>query len=227
MAALNPRQREFVVAKVFNQLNNSRAARSAGYADVKEQGYRLAHQEDVKAALREVGEAIESAEGPKSLLTMVLIRDNPTAKNADRLRAAEMLANLGGFAHRTESHVYTHDLSAAETERQIRLLLRNDPEAAKWLAEPTTLVDDGTGTFSPAVNASGPILDVQPEAGESFLHRPTVEPSPKRPRKKQAPRPAPLDGPLPPAASRVTAQDPQTTDLPDSTPVADVKPEDF
>src|SRR5262245_13722720 len=91
MLALPPAQRAFVVGKIMFGMGNTDAAQLAGYSarsphalDVV--GSRLAHDERVQAALLEEGQKLMRAEGPRSIHTLVAIRDDRTADAKDRMK---------------------------------------------------------------------------------------------------------------------------------------------
>jgi phage terminase small subunit len=90
MRALSAMQRRFVVAKVMLGLGNGDACRAAGYAETVagHTAHTIAHREDVQAAIEEEARKLMKSEGPKSVLTLVAIRDDKTAKAADRIKAS-------------------------------------------------------------------------------------------------------------------------------------------
>src|SRR5689334_19370884 len=98
MAACSPPQRAFVICKVAFGCTNAEAARRAGYQSRdRKTSYRVAHDPRVQAALLEEGLKLMRSEGPRSILTLVSIRDNKRNAVKDRLKAAAELLNRSGF----------------------------------------------------------------------------------------------------------------------------------
>jgi hypothetical protein len=157
MAALTEMQRRFVWSHIFYGLTRPKAARLAGYGNSTAlvNIYAISQQPNIKAAFLECGKAIGSAEGAKSLLTLTEIRDNPRAKDADRIRAAELLANRSGLHAITEQHTeVTHTVqTASEAMAKLRALVPNlglsAEEQEAMLRPPVDLVDQGDGSFAP------------------------------------------------------------------------------
>src|ERR1700690_4435740 len=81
MLALSPAMRAFVVAKVTYGLNNTDAAERSGYSSHSPHalgvvGSRLAHDERIQSAILEEGQKLMRSEWPKSVHTLVSLRDN-------------------------------------------------------------------------------------------------------------------------------------------------------
>jgi hypothetical protein len=146
MVALSPAMRAFVVAKVTMGLNNIDAAKTAGYSARSPHalgvvGSRLAHDDRVQVAILEEGQKLMRTEGPRSVHTLVAIRDDKAASNKDRLTAAKELLDRSGFHATTEHHVSVeHSLSDAEKDRRMLVLAAelgiSQTEAQKLLIAP-------------------------------------------------------------------------------------------
>lgn len=146
MLALNPAQRAFVAAKVLYGLSNTDAAEKAGYSSrsphaLEVVGSRLAHEDRIQSAILEEGQKLMRSEGPKSVHTLVAIRDDKTAAPKDRLKAATELLDRSGFHAVTEHNVSVeHRLSDDEKDARMLALcaeLGIDPtQAAKVLIAP-------------------------------------------------------------------------------------------
>jgi hypothetical protein len=149
MFALSPPMRAFVVAKVHFGCNNAEAARRAGYsknhpADARIQAYRLAHSDEVQAAIIEESRKVMCAEGPRSIRTLVTIRDNPKEEAKDRIKAALELLNRGGLNAVSEHHLTVeHTMTDAQKDRRIIELCRElgvpEIEARKMLVAPDAI----------------------------------------------------------------------------------------
>lgn len=168
MLALNPGMRAFVYAKVFRGLNNTQAAAAAGYAhgrdSLKVRGYQLAHDDRVQAAILEEGQKLMRAEGPRSILTLVQIRDDKNADKKDRLKAAVELLNRSGFSAVTQHNIeVTHHLTDEQKDRRILELCRElgieQSEARKMLIAPD-VVDAEFSEVEPA-EVQGPPTESQ------------------------------------------------------------------
>jgi len=149
MFALTPTQRAFVVAKVHFGCNNAEAARRAGYsknqpADAKVSGYHLAHNDAVQAAIIEESRKLMAGEGPRSIRTLVAIRDDRSKEAKDRIKAAVELLNRGGLQAVTEHHLTVeHQMTDAQKDQRILALCRElgvpDADARKMLIAPEVL----------------------------------------------------------------------------------------
>lgn len=102
MAALNERQRAFVMALIeFPGIAHAEAARRAGYSDASEgakvRGFYLAHSPSVQAAMREeAGKRLNSS----SLIAANVLLELLTSGEVDpkdRIKAAGMLLDRSGF----------------------------------------------------------------------------------------------------------------------------------
>jgi hypothetical protein len=149
MAALSPAQRAFVVAKVHYGCNNAEAARRAGYSknqpeDAKVTAYRLAHNDTVQAAIIEESRKLMAGEGPRSIKTLVAIRDDRGKEAKDRIKAAVELLNRGGLQAISEHHLTVeHQMTDAQKDQRILALCRElglpDADARKMLIAPEVL----------------------------------------------------------------------------------------
>jgi len=158
MLALSPTMRAFVVAKIQSGCSNADAARLAGYSAVSPHalevtGSRLAHDERIQAALLEEGQKLMRTQGPKSILTLVEIRDNKSLDAKDRAKAAVELLNRSGFQATTTHQInveHTH-LTDGQKDARIIELCRElglpETEARKMLIAPDKIIE---GEFTEA-----------------------------------------------------------------------------
>jgi len=161
MQALTPLRRNWVLAKVFLALDDTKAARAAGYSEstADDRAYEIAQREDVQAAILEVGKALLRGEGARSIRTMVAIRDDKTVRADTRLKAAEMIANRAGFHVSTEhhEHVHTH-LSDQQMDKRILALAAElgmaPDQAQKMLIAPADMEQNAEGVFELVVEQS-------------------------------------------------------------------------
>jgi hypothetical protein len=163
MRALTPGQRAFVHYKVQLGINNTEAARMAGYSATSPTvlsvtAHRLAHTASVQAALVEESRKLLRSEGAKSVLTLVALRDDPEIDPKTRLKAAVEIANRAGLHAVSESHLTVeHHLSEAETDRRILALAAelwlSPDQAQKMLVAPADMARNAAGVFelTPAV----------------------------------------------------------------------------
>lgn len=109
MRNLNDRQRGFVSAMFdYPGISNTKAALAAGYGNgnpecAAVQGNRLAHDEDVLAAIHEEAQRRLRSGAIMAVQTVLEIASDPTAENKDRLKAVEMLLNRSGL-HAVSEH---------------------------------------------------------------------------------------------------------------------------
>lgn len=130
MSNLNERQRAFVVAMVeMGGINFTRAALAAGYGNGKTdaaavQGNRLAHDENIIAAIHEEAYRRLRSGNIMAVQTLLEIADNQTAENKDRLKACEMILNRSGIPATTEHLVKVEraDMSEEVMIKRIRQL---------------------------------------------------------------------------------------------------------
>ena len=124
MRKLNERQQAFVIAMLdFGGINNTEAARAAGYGDgpnVKATACRLAHDENILAAIDE--EANKRLNSSKIMCTNMLLEiaaNTPEVK--DRLKAIEMVMNRTGM-HATSEHKVAVTHKDETTDEQVKRL---------------------------------------------------------------------------------------------------------
>lgn len=129
MAALNERQRAFVLAMLtIPGCSHARAAREAGYSDVAEgakvRGHYLAHSPNVQAALREeAGKRLNSLSVVAANVMMdIMLAEDSSSK--DKLKAAMAVLDRTGFAAAQNINVNktVTDQSGAAIMSQIRAL---------------------------------------------------------------------------------------------------------
>jgi phage terminase small subunit len=127
MAALNERQRAFVMAMIEHPgITQARAAELAGYKNspggMKVHGHYCAHNPAVQAAIREeAGKRLNSASLlAANVLVEILGSDDIPAK--ERLKAAGMLLDRTGFAAVQKIDVTRKDESGANVLDQIKRL---------------------------------------------------------------------------------------------------------
>jgi hypothetical protein len=151
MLALSPPMRAFVAAYVYFGCTRAEAARRAGYSknkpdNAKVTAHDLWRREDVQVAILEESRKLMRAEGPRSIKTLIDIRDDKGADKKVRVKAATELLNRCGLAAVQESHVLVeHQLSEAEKDRRILSLATelglSQGEARKLLIDPKNVVD--------------------------------------------------------------------------------------
>jgi hypothetical protein len=171
--------RAFVIAVAWHGMDNTEAARTAGYADdrpygASKAGTRLARRDDVQAALQTEARKRMHVLTPKALSVAEAILDNPQHK--DQARIALSIMDRTGLHQITESHVHQHQhLSETEMDRRILALCAelgmSPDEAKKMLIAPAEFKKNSQGVFvDPAekISDTDPISNVEPE--------PTFEP---------------------------------------------------
>jgi hypothetical protein len=146
MLALSPAMRAFVIAKVEFGQPNHEAARMAGYSAASPHALsvvasRLAHDERVQSALLEEGQKLMRSEGPKSVHTLVEVRDDKRNAAKDRIKAATELLDRSGFHALSEHHLTVeHHLSDEQKDARIMALAAemglSQDEARKLLIAP-------------------------------------------------------------------------------------------
>lgn len=116
MAALNDRQRAFVLAKTLNGASNADAAKLAGYAGdsdtLKTTGYRLAHDPRVQAALQEEAVKLMRDHAPVMIEVLHSIAINPQNDPKARIKAASELLSRSGLGSISE-----HKITVERTDR--------------------------------------------------------------------------------------------------------------
>lgn len=183
MAALPPGTAAFVHAKIHLGLTNTEAARLAGYSQrsphsLEVTASQIAHPR-VQAALLEEGQKLMRSEGPKSIRTLVEIRDDKSATTADRAKAATELLNRSGF-HAATQHNISVEVSLTDAQKDERILLLAkelglvEGEARKLLIAPDKVIDAEFTEVTPA-----PELSAEEQA--------------RRARQRSSPRPAQHD----------------------------------
>jgi DNA-directed RNA polymerase specialized sigma24 family protein len=161
MQAINPAQRAYVIARVFEGLTQARAAEAAGYSastpdTAKVAGYRLEHDERIQAAIAEECRKLMRSEGANSVRAIIRVRDNPKAKHSDVVKAAEALLDRCGLgAVSQHHHLVEHRLTEEQQDRKILALaaeLGLDKQSAqKLLIDPSKVIVDAEFTeVSPA-----------------------------------------------------------------------------
>ena len=124
MLACNPGERAAVYNKVEFGLNNTDAVAAANYSGSRDVLKSTAHavfsRQRVQDAILEMSRKLMRAEGPRSIKTLVEIRDNKSIKPEVRAKAAVELLNRAGMNAVSESHLtVTHELSEADLDRKI------------------------------------------------------------------------------------------------------------
>jgi len=130
MRALLPRQQAFVYQMLESggKMTQADAALAAGYvcANVnvaRVTGFRLAHDEAVIEAMHEEGLKRMHSGAILAVSVMLEIAGDASAKTADRLKAAEMIANRVGYHTKTEQTVnVVHSVDDKAMIEKIRLL---------------------------------------------------------------------------------------------------------
>jgi hypothetical protein len=138
-------------------LSNAAAIKWAGYSSVSPnavdtQAYRISHHPGVQQAILEESQKLMRREGPKSIRTLVEIRDNKKNEPKDRTKAAIELLNRSGFHAISQHNVNVeHHLSEAETDRRILLAAKelglSETEARKMLVAPGDFEKNSAGVY--------------------------------------------------------------------------------
>jgi hypothetical protein len=88
------------------------------------------------------------AEGPRSIRTLIEVRDDKKNEAKDRLKAAVELLNRAGLAAVSEAHLtvdHVHHLTEAQQDAKIIALAKelglDDREARKLLIDPSKIID--------------------------------------------------------------------------------------
>ena len=169
MQVLTPRQRAWVFHRVVNGMDAANAASAAGYpANTRRQrGYDMQHSPKVQAAVLEMSKQLLRSEGPRSIATLIAIRDDAEASPRDRIKCAELILNRSGLHAQTEHHeTITHQLSEAEQDRRILAaaaeLGLSPAEAQKMLISPQDFTKNAAGVFE---------LDTPPPEPSPQQHR--------------------------------------------------------
>jgi len=102
MAALNEKQRAFVLAMVeIPGISNAEAARRAGYSDTAEgakvRGFYCAHNPAIQEAIREEAAKRLSASSLMAAGVLLQLMGDETVDPKDRIKAAGMLLDRSGF----------------------------------------------------------------------------------------------------------------------------------
>lgn len=146
MQKLNERQRLFVYAMLdTGMVNHSLCARKAGYQGdentIKVTAHRLAHDEDVQAAIQEVARKAMGAAQLVATGHLILIAQNPAHK--DQLSAIKQLLDRSGLGAVTEHKVtVTHNSDRESVVREIAALAREQGlDARKLLAGYGVVID--------------------------------------------------------------------------------------
>jgi hypothetical protein len=155
MAGLTEQQRLFVAGKVWRGLTNADAARAAGYTEhsARHNGTRIAQHPGIQVAIEEESRKLLKTEGPRSILTLVEVRDNSEAPARDRIKASVELMNRAGLHPRTEHtlNVEHHDMSEGEKDREILRLARelglDETTARKMLIAPDDMKKNAAGVY--------------------------------------------------------------------------------
>lgn len=130
-ALRNDRERSFVWNYMLNGANGSKAAKAAGYSDVKEgakvRAHMLLQREDVQAALRELCTRYLHSLAPKALFKLSQHLDSDNERIS--LKATDMVLARTGFSERTALDVnvggtvtVNHTNAAVEDLRRLKAL---------------------------------------------------------------------------------------------------------
>jgi phage terminase small subunit len=152
MAALNERQRRFVIAMIEHPgCTQGKAAELAGYSTssdvyLRKTGHALAHDERILAAINEeAGKRMRSA-AILAAGVLIDIAGDGDASNKDRMKAAGMLLDRTGFGAAQTINVnktVTDRTGAGMLERIKALASQHGLDPAKLLGVNTAPVVDG------------------------------------------------------------------------------------
>lgn len=187
MQALTPLQRAFVYGIVHSGLSARQAAKFAGSqattsASLGQTAYQLSHHPGVQQAIEEESRKLMRREAPRSIRTLIEIRDDKAASNKDRLKAAEMLLNRAGMNAVSESRltVEHHNLSDAEKDREILRLAKElglgEAEAQKLLIAPDDFKQNAEGVFEIAKPEPKPMEPRRETENETRRRRRSMTP---------------------------------------------------
>lgn len=153
MLALSPAQRAFVYALVHFGCNAAEAARKSGYSNVKKgvakvTAYRLVHTPAIVAAIQEEARKVMATEGPRSIKTLIELRDDKKGEAKDRLKAAVELLNRGGLNAVSEGHIRVdHHVRLTDAQKDARIISLakelglTSSETQKLLVDPSKVID--------------------------------------------------------------------------------------
>ena len=142
--------RVFAWARVVLGMNQAQAARLAGYAcgtkdSARQQGHKLDQIPEIRAAKRELTDGLGVAEGPKSIRTIIKLRDSATDEKVRLAAARDLLDRFGHGAVNRVEHTHTVTLSEEQLDARIIQLARDagltEAEARKLLIDPSKVVD--------------------------------------------------------------------------------------
>jgi len=122
MAALpNDRTREFVWLYAHNGQNVKRAALECGYSE--RNGWLLMKRQDVTEALQAIAKRLMHGGVVLAINIAMSIMEDPTKKDSDRLKAAQLVMDRGGFGPQSNHHVKVERVDSPEErmERAIAL----------------------------------------------------------------------------------------------------------
>ena len=175
MCACTVGERAWVIAKLETGGDNSECARLAGYSTsspdvLKSTGYAIAHRQRVQDALLEQSRKMLKTELPRSLRTMIELRDDKKIKAEIRLKAAIEIMNRAGMGAIQKSQLtVTHELSEAELVQSIRVLSANlgfsEDIVRRMLLSAGTLKGNGEAIDAEFTVVSPPISDRARRAG--------------------------------------------------------------
>lgn len=154
MKALNVRQRAFVISMLeTGRTNNQLHAQNAGYCgtgnQLAVQGYRLAHDERIQAAINE--EAKRRMNAAAIIATSRVVGLLDSADEKVQLKAAEMIFNRTGLHATTE-----HKVTVEHIEDDKTLLDKARRLASELGLDVTKLIGYSQETTLPL---SGPVID--------------------------------------------------------------------
>jgi hypothetical protein len=152
MSLLTPLRRAFVIGLVHFGLSARAAYKAAGYAPPDSNVSQISHDPRVQDAILEEAKKLMRTHGPKSILTLVEIRDDKESAAKDRIKAATELLNRSGFQAISEHHEHLHrHLSDTEQDRRILALCAelglSPEEAQKMLIAPAEFERNAAGVF--------------------------------------------------------------------------------
>lgn len=150
MAALNERQRAFVMAMIETPgCSNAEAARRAGYSDhleaAKVRGFYLAHSPGVQAAIREEAGKRLNASSLLAAGVLIALLSDDAVEAKDKIKAAGMLLDRSGFGAAQTINVNkttTDRTGKAIMERIAALSQKLGVDASRLLGPATPAVVD-------------------------------------------------------------------------------------
>jgi phage terminase small subunit len=161
MAALVPRQQQFVIALVQTGCSQAKAAELAGYAGGpdtwKAMGWRLAHDSRVQAAMHEEAQKLIRSTSVMAVKVITAIAEDGKIDPKTRLKAATELLNRSGLHAMSEQKVTVErqESDQEKVARAVRLARELGLDPRKLLGHAGVVTDAEFQIVSPAMTSGG------------------------------------------------------------------------